>query len=368
MDRERRPLRILHIDPERAWGGGERQVIGLLSHLSQWGHENHLLCHPGSPLEAEARRIQVRALPIRIRNELDLRPVIALRRLLSRGNYDILHFHTKRAHALALWLGGSPQGLARVVTRRMDYPIRRNWYERCLYNRKVDGVVAISEKIASLLIEGGVKKEKVRVIYSGVDMASMESAPAAVDRKDATVVGIVAALEERKGHRFLLEAAAELKRQGHRLHYRIAGEGPQRENLRRLAASLGLQAEVEFAGFVSEVAAFLASIDLFVLPSLFEGLGVAALEAMAAGKPVVATKVGGLGELVEHRRTGLLVPAGDSLALARALHELIPQGDLMRRMGENGRRRIAERFTMERMARQNESYYHELLKTPGVVR
>jgi glycosyltransferase involved in cell wall biosynthesis len=343
-------------------------VIGLLSHLSRWGHDNHLLCHPDSPLEEAARGIRIRTSPITMRNEIDFRVVVPLRRLLGGGRYDILHFHTKRAHALSFWLGRPPQGLKRVVTRRMDYPMRRNWYERCLYNRKVDGVVAISEKIAALLIEGGVQREKIRVIYSGVDIASFENRSESTERKSGPVVGMLAALEERKGHRFLFEAAAELKRQGRRLHYKIAGDGPEREKLRELAAALGLQEEIEFVGFVSDVAAFLASIDLFVLPSLFEGLGVAALEAMAAGRPVVATEVGGLSELVEDRRTGLVVPPGDAHALARALHELISRESLMRELGENGRRRVAERFTMERMARQNEAYYYELIEAPGTAR
>ncbi|OGQ81769.1 MAG: hypothetical protein A3F90_13515 [Deltaproteobacteria bacterium RIFCSPLOWO2_12_FULL_60_19] len=343
-------------------------MIGLLSHLSRWGHDNHLLCHPDSPLEEAARQIKARTSPIRIRNEIDLRAVVPLRRLLRGGRYDILHFHTKRAHALSLWLGRPPQGLRRVVTRRMDYPVRRNWYERSLYNRKVDGVIAISEKIAALLIEGGVQGEKIRVIYSGVDIASLENRPVPTERTSVPVVGMVAALEERKGHRFLVEAAAELKREGQRLHYKVAGNGPEREKLRELAVALGLQEEIEFVGFVSDVAAFLASIDLFVLPSLFEGLGVAALEAMAAGKPVIATEVGGLSELVEDRRTGLVVPPGDAHALARAIGELVSQDDLMRELGENGRRRVAERFTMERMARQNEAYYYELLAAPGTAR
>jgi glycosyltransferase involved in cell wall biosynthesis len=342
--------------------------MGLLSHLSRWGHENHLLCHPDSPLEQAARRIEVRTSPIGIRNEIDLRAVVPLRRLLRVGGYDILHFHTKRAHALSFWLGRPAGGLRRVVTRRMDYPMRRNWYERALYNRKVDGVIAISEKIAALLIEGGVARKKIRVIYSGVDIAFFDNRSESTERDSAPVVGMVAALEERKGHRFLFEAAAELKRGGDRLHYKIAGDGPELEKLRALAAALGLQAEIEFVGFVSDVAAFLASIDLFVLPSLFEGLGVAALEAMAAGKPVIATEVGGLSELVEDRRTGLLVPPGDAHALARAIHELVSQDDLMRELGENGRRRVAERFTMERMARQNEAYYYELLAAPGTAR
>ena len=362
MGSHRRPLRILHIDPERAWGGGERQVIGLLSHLSGWGHENHLLCHPGGRLSTEAQAIGIRTYPLSVRNDLDLRPVFRLRRLIRAGGYDVVHFHTKRAHALTLWLGNPPPGLKRVVTRRMDYPVRRGWYDRYLYNRQVDGVIAISRKIAQLLTEGGVSRERIRVIHSGVDPRPFQKArQRSDDGGPPVVIGTVAVLEARKGHRFLLEAAAYLKQQGRRLIYRIAGDGSEKERLHELTRALGLQEEVSFEGFVSDVAAFLSAIDIFVLPSLFEGLGVAVLEAMAAGKPVVATDVGGLREIVEQRHTGLLVAPADSLSLAAAISELGSRWDLMRQMGDHGRERVRGHFTMEQMAMKNEDYYYELL-------
>jgi glycosyltransferase involved in cell wall biosynthesis len=358
----RRPLKILHIDPERLWGGGERQVVGLLEYLSRWGHANHLLCHPDGPLAREARKIGIEIHPLRLRNDLDIRPVLPVRRLIRGASYDIVHFHTKRAHAFSLWLGSSPRGLKRVVTRRMDYPMRKIWYDRYLYNRRVDGVVAISERIAALLIVGGVKKEKLRVIHSGVDPEPFKNIPIARDDRSAAVIGTAAVLEERKGLRFLLEAAAELKHQGLRLTYRIAGDGSEREKLERLAETLGVREEVAFLGFVSDMPAFLSSIDIFVLPSLFEGLGVAALEAMAAARPVIASDVGGLSELVADGETGLLAAPGDSPALARAISRMVSEPERIRAMGENARARVEKYFTMEQMAKKNESYYYDLLE------
>jgi glycosyltransferase involved in cell wall biosynthesis len=244
----------------------------------------------------------------------------------------------------------------------MDYPIRRGWYDRYLYNRSVDGVIAISQPIAALLVEGGVSSEKIRLIHSGVDPEPFRIPPPLDGDTSAPVIGTAAVLEERKGHRFLLQAAAELKRQGHRLSYRIAGDGSQKGELEALARRLGLQEEVVFLGFVSDVPAFLASLDIFVLPSLFEGLGVAALEAMAAARPVVASGVGGLRELVADGETGLLVPAGDAAALARAIARLVSERERARKMGANGRSRVEKYFTMEQMAKKNEGYYYELLE------
>jgi len=358
----RRPLRILHIDPERAWGGGENQVIGLLSYLALWGHENRLLCYPDGLLFQEAQRRGIATLPLRMRNEIDLRPVLPLRRLIRREGYDIVHFHTRRAHALALWLRGVSPKVRFVVTRRMDYPLKGGRYRRYLYNRGVDGVVAISQKIADLLVSGGVKRERIRVIHSGIDPLPYRQARAGKTHSDALVVGTMAVLEERKGHRFLLEAAVLLKRRGYRLEYRFAGEGSERERLERIAIELGLREEVGFVGFVSDAPAFLSAIDIFVLPSLYEGLGVAVLEAMAAGRPVVASRVGGIPELVQDQITGLLVPPKDPEALASAISRLLSQEGLLQEMGSRARGRVERHFTVERMARNNEEYYYGLLE------
>ena len=350
------------MDPERGWGGGERQVAGLVSYLAWRGHVNHLLCYPGGPLARETATGAARLYPLTMRNDIDFTAVPAVRGLLRRENYDIVHFHTKRAHALSAWLGSAPAAQKRLVTRRMDYPIRRGWFDRYLYNRCVDGVVAISRPIAELLVEGGVASEKIRMIPSGVDPAPYGNiAPPTGDRVPL-VVGTAAVLEQRKGIKFLLEAATELKRQGRQLHYRIAGDGWERNNLVELARKLGVDDDVEFLGFVADMPSFMASIDIFVLPSLYEGLGVAALEAMAAARPVVASAVGGLKEVVVDGETGLLVPRGDSGSLARALAELAGHKELVHAMGEKGRARLREHFTMERMARANEDFYYDLLE------
>jgi len=352
---------ILHVDPEKGWGGGERQVAGLMRYLFERGHTNHLLCNLESPLVRKTENVAEKIFGFTMRNDLDFRPAPRVRRIMRGEAYDIVHFHTKRAHALSAWLGRTPSVQRRVVTRRMDYPLRGGWFDRHLYNRCVDGVVAISEPIAALLAAGGIDGEKIRVIPSGVDPAPYENIPPRGGEPSPVVVGTVAALEARKGHRFLLEAAAELKRRGRSFIFRVAGDGSEKTALQEMARKLGVEREVEFVGFVADVAGFLASIDIFVLASMFEGLGVAAIEAMAAARPVVATAVGGLKDLVVEGETGFLVPPGDSMALAQALDGLAEEKELARAMGKKGRARVLEHFTMERMARANEEFYYQLL-------
>ncbi|MGH7874869.1 MAG: glycosyltransferase family 4 protein [Candidatus Binatia bacterium] len=360
---ERRPLRILHVDPEMNWGGGEAQVVGLLSYLAANGHHCDLLAHPAGPLFASCQSLDIQRIPFVIRNDLDLREVPRLRQRIDREKYDIVHFHTKRAHALSLWLRRGKACPKFIVTRRMDYPEKRNWYTRCLYNRRVDGVVAISQIIADLLIDAGVERNKVRVVHSGVDASvfAIKSSPT-VRGDGTTVLGCLAVLEERKGQRVLLDAAAILKQRGVNVICRIGGAGSLKTELEHLAASKGLQEGVEFLGFVADSPAFLAGVDIFVVPSLYEGLGVAALEAMAAGKPVIASRVGGLAESIIDGQTGVLIEALNPIALADAIQKLVQDPMLAAEMGRKGRIRALQDFSLEQMARKNEAFYYELLE------
>ncbi len=357
-----RLLKILHIDPEKNWGGGEAQVLGLLTYLAKKGHRNDLLTHPLGQLFRRSQGIDIRRLPLVVRNDLDLRRVAALRRRIKIENYDVVHLHTKRAHSLALWLPRGAGAPKYVVTRRMDYPEPRTWYTKLLYNRRVDGVIAISRPIAELLKAAGVRPERVRVIHSGIDPRQFEgTGDRAAAPVNDVVVGMMAVMETRKGHRYLFEAARLLQAQGLRAKYLIAGDGSLRDELRQTVEQLGVHDSVEFLGFVSDAADFLSKIDIFVMPSLYEGLGVAVLEAMATGKPVIATRVGGLAEVVIDGVTGLLVPARDGSELARAIDRLARDNNLARVMGQGGAQRVREEFTIDKMAERNEACYYSLL-------
>ena len=156
------------------------------------------------------------------------------------------------------------------------------------------------------------------------------------------MVGVAAVLEERKGHRVLLEAARRLKEQGCQISYRLAGEGSLKESLEEMTLRLGLKEDVHFLGFVADMPGFLASVDVVVLPSLFEGLGVSVLEAMAAGKAVIASRVGGLPELVVDAATGLLVEPRDVAGLANAIAKLARDRTLIRRHGRKRQRAVAK--------------------------
>jgi len=345
-------VRVLHVDPERAWGGGEAQVMALLGELGRRGHASRLAAHPDAPLARAAAAGGVAVVPLPVANHLDVAAALRLRRAI--GDAEVVHFHTARAHALAP-LCRRP-GVRLVATRRMDYVPAGGPYVRFLYNRAVDAVVAISEGVREALVRVGVRRERIRVVPSGIDPGAYTAPPGAREAlraewdvgAEALLVLVLGALERRKGHAVLLEAARRLAPAALGLRYVFCGEGSEASALREAAAPLG--AAVRFTGFRSDVAACLAAADLVVLPSLREGLGVAALEAMAAGRPLVASRVGGLPEVVLHEVTGLLVPPGDPGALGTALGRLAVDGALRARLGAAGRARVQARFTSAQMA------------------
>src|SRR5260221_9034825 len=286
-----RALRIVHVDAEKGFSGGEVQVFLLIEGLRERGHEGTLLCPPGSLAESRARERKIPVRTVRMGSDLDLAAVAGLRRELEDLAPDLVHLHTGRA----TWLGGLAArtlGLPAITTRRMDRPVRRGFRTRLVYGPLVARAVAISPAVRTALIDGGVAPEKIELIPSSVDPArSRGDSSAARERtrraleagEGAIVVLALASLVHRKGIDVLLDAIARLP--GTNLIVWIAGEGPERGALEARAEHLGLSARARFLGRRDDAADLLAGCDFLVLPSRREGLGVSALEAMAARRP-----------------------------------------------------------------------------------
>ena len=205
-------LSIVGVDPELGFAGGETQVLGLTVALAGSGHRAELICDPAGRLWERAIAAGIRCHPLRIRNAIDLAAGVKLRAILKRERYDVVHFHTSRAHSMAPLARGFASTL--VVTRRMDYRPNRV-FAPYLFNRAVDGVVAISAGVADSLAAAGVDRQRVTVVHSGVDCGHFRP-PTIQERADARgalgisddeiLISAVGALEQRKGHRYLIEA------------------------------------------------------------------------------------------------------------------------------------------------------------------
>jgi glycosyltransferase involved in cell wall biosynthesis len=369
VKRGERPLSVLGVDPELGFAGGETQVLGLTLELLRAGHRAELACDPRGELYARARASGVVCWPLAIRNAIDIPAALRLRALVARGRYDIVHFHTSRAHSMAPAVGGMAR--ATIVTRRMDYQPNR-LVAPYLYNRAVDAVAAISAPVARALEAAGVKPERLVIISSGVDCERFRP-PTPAQRSAARArfsiapgefaVGTVGALEERKGHRYLLEAIAALGAESamERMVCLVAGSGSLREELARVAERHGISARVRMLGQVEDSQPLLEALDLFVFPSLKEGLGVAMLEAMASGLTVIASASGGVVDAIEDGVSGVLVPPADAPALAAAITRLWRDEAVRRRIGAAARQRACERFSVAAMARRTMELYRACL-------
>ncbi|HEX3409915.1 MAG TPA: glycosyltransferase family 4 protein [Candidatus Binataceae bacterium] len=364
-----RALSILGVDPERGFAGGESQVLGLTLALIRAGHRAALICHPDGILRHRGQAAGVDCYPLRIRNSIDLAAGLKLRDFLKRKNYDIVHFHTARAHALAPFVRRCASAL--VVTRRMDYPPNR-FFAPFLFNRAVDGVAAISPAVADALVQSGVTRDRIAIIPSGVDCARFHP-PDAAEREAAraelglttaeVAVGTVGMLELRKGQRYLIDAIARLRRDAHvaSVECFIAGSGRLAAELAAQIREYRLDDSVRLIGVIDDPRRLLGALDIFAMPSLQEGLGVAALEAMACGLPVVASATGGLAQLVEDGITGIQVPPADERALAEAIARLSAEPSLRATMGSAGRTRVCASYSMEAMAKKTLELYRACL-------
>jgi glycosyltransferase involved in cell wall biosynthesis len=366
------PLRIAGVDPELGFGGGETQVLGLTLALVAAGHAAELICDPAGRLWERATAAGIRCHPLRIRNALDVSAAIRLRGILKRGGYDVVHFHTSRAHSIAPLARGLAPTL--FVTRRMDYRPNRI-FAPYLFNRAVDRVVAISGGVADSLAAAGVDRDRMTIVPSGVDCERF--CPASPDERararanlgisDGEIAIVaVGALEPRKGHRYLIEAIASLAQSDIVLRCFIAGHGSIRTDLENQIAKLGCAPRIAMLGRVEDPLELLWASDIFAMPSLNEGLGVAALEAMACGMPAIVSAVGGLREVVEHDVSGILVEPARPHQIAAAIARLAGSAELRAKMGVAARTRVETNYSMASMAARTLALYRAALeKTQG---
>ena len=359
-------MKILHVETGRHLYGGPQQVVYLVKALAERGHDNVLVCPPGSGIDSAARAAGINVRNLFCAGDLDLPFAYRLKQYLDEKRPDIVHCHSRRGADILGGLAASIADIPAVVSRRVDNTEMR--IVAAVRYRPFRKIIAISDAIASVLRDHGVAEERLTVIRSAVDTAAFAAAPdraAFNEAFDVTdehfVVGAAGQLIPRKGHRHLLQAVADLKDRYPSLRLVLFGEGYLNNQLRDQAATLGLGGVVQFAGFREDLDDYLGCFDLFAHPSLAEGLGVAALKASAAGVAVVGCAAGGLVEAVADGRTGLLVPPGDIDALGSAIASLIDDDAARAAMGSAGRERMQKEFSIATMVDRHIDVYEEVL-------
>lgn len=335
------------------------------------GHRTTLVAHPDGELQRRAAE-GPDLIPIASSGEMGFRAAWQLSRVLTALRPTVVHAHDAHAVAmvaLARSLGRLDPLPRFVVSRRVDFHIRRNTFSRWKY-AQVDLFLCASNAIRTMLVGDGVPAERTLTVYEGVDLEHVAAAPRLDVHAElwlpsgAPLVGNVAALVPHKGHRYLIKAAATVVRQVPDARFVILGTGELEATLRKQVKDLHLERHVLLAGFRPDALSLQKGFDLFAMSSLTEGLGTVLLDAMALGQAIVATRAGGIPEVVAHDQTGVLVPPRDADALAAAVVRLLGDADRRAQLGLAGRERVRASFSVERMVQATLDAYDRLVDTP----
>ena len=368
-------VHVMHLLHKLGIGGMEVGVIKLANLLPRESVVSSICS--SLPADGLKRRLapDVRLYEFNRRPGNDFGFVYQLTRVLRRQRPDVLHTHgwgTLGEGLLAARLAGVPCVVhgehGTMETRRRNRALQRWAWHRC------DRVLAVSSRLAErMAAEVRFPLDRITTIRNGVELARFAAGDRTRGRRmlhldpQQLAIGIVGRLVPVKDHATFLDALARLRDAGARFQGVIVGDGVLRADLESRAAALRLTGVVRFVGHIENVPDALAAMDLFVLSSRSEGLSNTIAEAMAAGLPIVATRVGGADELVEEGKNGLLVPPDDPAALAGAIAALL-QGDPKRRaFGEESRRRAATRFSVERMVAEYERMYLDVAQRRGAA-
>ncbi len=375
-------MKILYINSLPTFGGGEKHLLNLIRELKEEDTFTiAVACPQGSPLAKELSKLGVKVYPVPLKSKFDFKSILILRNLIRKEKFDIVHTEDVRSNLLgtiAAFIAKAPIIVWTVhmlsINRSIKEmnPIKRRIWTLVDRNlaKHIDKIITVSEFNRRELVEKEkIDPNKIVVIPSSI---RLEEFNRQVDpdkkRKELgiksyeKIVGYVGRLDYQKGLVYLLEAAKIIIQNLPNVRFVIIGDGPQRNELKEKAKSLGIIKNIIFAGFKSNVSEFYSLFDITVLPSLYEGLPVVPMESMAYEKPVIATKVGGVPEEVINEETGLLVPPGDFRSLADAIIRLLQNDDLRREMGKKGKKLVEKRYNNKQMVKAHKTLYEKLIR------
>lgn len=346
----------------------ERVVADIVSNLDRKRYDVSVWCLSGGGDVADSLRASgIEVVEQNITSYYNPLNILRLAKLFRDAKPDIIHTHTYYTNTIGR-LAAIPARVPVVITHvhgvYFHYNKRNLFIERFL-SRFTDRIITCSDAVKDFVVKDeGIRLEKVTTVHNGIETGRFARS---VDRRavraslgitdlDARVIVTVASFNPRKRHTDILDAACELEADHPDIKLLFVGDGPLRKDLEDKARRLGLKDRVIFAGVRGDVPEILAASDIFVLPSNIEGFGLAAIEAMASGLPVIATAAGGFLEIVKNGVSGLLVPMNDPVSLARAMNSILDDKNKAKRMGEEGRK-LSAGFSLEAMMEKIEAVY-----------
>lgn len=361
-------LRILFMNSIQMFGGGEIWMLSAMSYLRARGHCVGLICRPGTKLEKMSKTENFSTFPVSIRGDFDPVTVWQFYRIIRSFRADVLLANMDKELRLAGLAGRFFHRPVLIPRRGVDYPLKNHPVYRLTYQKWADGIIANSKATKKSLLQNApwLPPKKIKVIYNGIEPQRFRLHSDSLRRKlkiakGDFVFGFAGQLDERKGLHTLLPAFASLRKKQKRVKLLLAGEGPLQSTIERFIGKNELENSVYLLGFWENMPEFMANIDTLILPSLWEGFGIVLIEAMAAGKPVIATRTSNIPEVVPDRKVGLLVQKQDANQLTAVMEKLVAEPEAAAEMGRQGRKWVEKKFTAERMTSELENYFYALM-------
>lgn len=359
-------MKILHIESGKHLYGGAKQVQLIINGLQQRGVENHLICTKGAEIAKAVQDSGATIHPIHFPHEVSIPVIFRIKKIIQRIKPDIVHLHSRRGADTLGGIAAKLSGTPCVLSRRVD-----NTETALIFKPKYalyDKVISISQGIGDVLVSQGLSKDKLRVVHSSIhtsdylkayDKTAFKQEFSLSDK--AIIIGVVAQLIKRKGHRYLFECLPSLIKKHPNLHVLCFGQGPLLEELQQSINQLKLSKHVTLTGFRNDLDKWFGCLDLLVHPADMEGLGVSLLQTGATGVPIIASNVGGIPEIVIHEKTGLLIEPGDVEHLEHYINTLVSSAELRQRYGHALQQHIQKTFSIETMITGNLAVYNEIL-------
>jgi len=360
---DKEKIKVLHVSSESTWRGGEQQIAYLISELDKLGVESVVLCKSGSIFESYCEENRIKFYSAHFTSNLDLKTSLKLKKVCKYEEPDLIHAHTSRAHSLTLYSTYFGVSIPIVVSRRVDFPIKTPWkYD----HNAVKRIICVSDSIKSIVIEKIRNQEKCITIHSGIDTHKFSTSKKSSLIREYGIedsfksVGNTSAIADHKDYFTFVDTAREVLKEKKDVVFFIIGDGPLESQIREYININHLDKSVILTGFREDIIDILPGLDCFLMTSKTEGLGTSLLDAMAAGVPVVATKGGGIPEIIIHEKTGLISDVGDSISLSVQVIRILEDIKLRHSLIQEGLN-FVDNFTSEEMARLTFAEYTSIL-------
>lgn len=371
-------INVMHLRSSRGFYGAESVILSICKNIDKKNFNCFITCFQDPRFDKialidEAKKMGISTEIIKLTFRFDLFAAFRLKELLNKYNIDILHCHDYKANFIG-FITSKPRKVKLITTLHgwTKAEARVKFYE-CIDSfimKHFEQVISVSDKIRGSLLKKGFSSKKIIVIHNGVETDYFGKKVVGVEYKkrigiegNFNVIGTVGRLSAEKGQKYLIEAVSEIVKHSPNTVFLIVGDGPFKKLLKDTVISLGLERHIIFTGSFprEEMKNIYSLMDIFILPSLTEGFGLALVEAMAMGIPVIATNVGGIPEIIEHGKTGYLVPPADAKAISKAIIDLLSDKTKSELMGKAGQNFAKQEFSIYKSVTQIEQVYKNLV-------